>query len=126
MDNVISFTPSQIIAFVVALSGTVVSISAAISVFVKAFEKAKQPERDQNTKIAAIESRLNAIDETIEKYRLSFEEDNSRFNKIEQSNKITQSALLALLKHAINGNDTESLKQAQKDIEAYLIDKQGG
>ena len=42
---------------------------------------------------------------------------------IEKSNKITQTALLALLKHSLNGNDVDSLKDAEKSLEEYLIEK---
>ena len=30
---------------------------------------------------------------------------------------------VALLKHALNGNDTEALKIAEKNLEEYLINK---
>mgnify|MGYP003294309416 CR=1 FL=1 len=44
MEDVISFTPAQIIAFVLALCGAIVSISAALGVITKAIEKARAEE----------------------------------------------------------------------------------
>ena len=123
MDNVISFTPAQILAFVLAICGAIVTISAAIGVIVKAIEKAKAPETEQNNRLDEHERRLNAHDEIIEKFKEYFDNDDKRFKAIEKSNKITQSALLALLKHSLNGNDTESLKEAEKNLEEYLIEK---
>lgn len=123
MNNVISFTPAQLIALVLAICGAIVTISAAIGVIAKALEKARAPEKEQNERLDAHEKRLNALDEIIVKFREYFDNDDRRFKEIEKSNKVTQSALLALLKHSINGNDTESLKEARKNLEEYLIEK---
>lgn len=123
MDNVISFTPAQLIALVLAICGAIVTISAAIGVITKALDKARAPEKEQNERLDAHEKRLNAHDEIIEKFKEYFDNDDRRFKEIEKSNKVTQSALLALLKHSINGNDTESLKEARKNLEEYLIEK---
>ena len=123
MDNVISFTPTQLIALVLAICGAIVTISAAIGVVAKALDKARAPEKEQNDRLDAHEKRLNALDEIIVKFREYFDNDDRRFKEIEKSNKVTQSALLALLKHSINGNDTESLKEARKNLEEYLIEK---
>ena len=123
MDNVIQFTLSQLIALVIAVCGAIVTISAAIGVIAKALEKAKAPEVEQNKRLDDHEKRLNAHDEIIEKFKEYFDNDDRRFKEIEKSNKITQSALLALLKYSLNGNDTDSLKKAEESLESYLIDK---
>lgn len=123
MDNIISFTPAQLIALILGVCGAIVTISAAIGVIAKALDKARAPEKEQNERLDAHEKRLNALDEIIVKFREYFDNDDRRFKEIEKSNKITQSALLALLKHSINGNDTESLKEARKNLEEYLIEK---
>jgi ABC-type Fe3+-citrate transport system substrate-binding protein len=123
MDNIISFTPAQLIALVLAVCGAIVTISAAIGVIAKALDKARAPEKEQNERLDAHEKRLNAHDEIIEKFKEYFDNDDRRFKEIEKSNKITQSALLALLKYSLNGNDTESLKRAEESLENYLIDK---
>lgn len=123
MDNVISFTPGQLIALVLAVCGAMVTISAAIGVITKAIDKAKAPEKQQDERLNAIERRLDDNDKTIEKFREFFANDDNRFKAINKSNKIIQTALLALLKHSLNGNDTESLKAAEKSLEEFLIDK---
>lgn len=123
MDNVISFTPAQLIALILSVCAAIVTISAAIGVIAKALDKARAPEKEQNERLDAHEKRLNALDDIIVKFREYFDNDDRRFKEIEKSNKITQSALLALLKHSINGNDTESLKEARKNLEEYLIEK---
>ena len=123
MDNVISFTPAELIAFITAIGGAIVTIGAVITLIFKLFNKVREPETKQNERLDAIEERLDAQDETIETFRQYFTNDDNRFKAIERSNKITQGALLALLKHALNGNDVNSLRDAEKQLEAYLIDK---
>jgi hypothetical protein len=123
METVIQFTPAQLIALVLGICGAIVTISAAIGVITKALDKARAPEKEQNERLDAHEKRLNAHDEIIEKFKEYFDNDDRRFEAIEKSNKITQSALLALLKHSLNGNDTASLKEAERSLEEYLIDK---
>lgn len=123
MDTVIQFTPSQLIALILGVCAAIVTISAAIGVIAKVLDKARAPEKEQNERLDAHEKRLNAHDEIIEKFKEYFDNDDRRFKEIERSNKITQSALLALLKHSINGEDITSLKEAERSLEEYLIEK---
>ena len=53
MDNAITFTPAQIIAFVLALCGAIVTISAAIGIIAKLLDKVKEPEKEQNERLDA-------------------------------------------------------------------------
>lgn len=123
METVISFTPAQIIAVILAICGAIVTISAAIGVITKAIEKTREPENTQNKRLDEHDKRLSALEEIAGKFREYFDNDDRRFKEIEKSNKITQAALLALLKHSLNGNDKESLKNAEKSLEEYLIEK---
>ena len=123
MDNTISFTPAELISVVLGICAAIVTISAAVGVLVKVIDKAKAPEDEQNKRLDNIDHRLDDIDKTILKFREYFTNDDNRFKAIEKSNKITQTALLALLKHSINGSETEALKDAERSLEEYLIDK---
>lgn len=123
METVISFTPAQLIALILSICGTIVTISAAIGVITKAIEKTREPENTQNKRLDEHDKRLSALEEIAGKFKEYFDNDDKRFKEIEKSNKITQAALLALLKHSLNGNDMESLKNAEKSLEEYLIEK---
>lgn len=123
MDNVISFTPAQLIAAILAICAAIVTISAAIGVIVKIITKAREPEELQNKRLDDHDKRIESLEEIAGKFKDYFDNDDKRFKEIERTNKITISALLAILKHSLNGNDIESLKQAEKAIEEYLIDK---
>lgn len=123
MENVITFTPAELIACVTAICGAVVSVGAVVALLVKVIDKIKAPEKAQDKRLELIEIKLDKHDKTLEKYQDFFTNDDNRFKNIEKSNKITQGALLALLKHALNGNDVNSLKDAEKALENYLIGK---
>lgn len=119
MDTVIQFTPAQLIAF----AGAIITISSAIGILINLISKLKEPEKKQDERIKALEDRADKYDGIIEKFQGYFNNDDKRLRAIDEGNKITQTALLALLKHALNGNDTKALKDAEKDLENYLINK---
>lgn len=123
MDNVITFTPAGLVGLILGVCAAIVTISAAIGVIAKYIDKARAPERKQNERLDAHEKRLDAHDEIIEKFQNFFSNDDKRFKEIEKSNKVTQSALLALLKFSINGDDVKSIQDAEKDLEKYLLNK---
>ena len=74
------------------------------------------PNTKQNEMLRLHEERLDIIEE-----RLKLGDD--RFKTIDSGNKVTQKAILALMEHAINGNDVDSLKKAKKDLEEYLVER---
>ena len=134
MDNVISFTPAELVGFITAIGGAIVTIGAVVTIIFKLVNRLKAPEDKQNERLDALEKNYEILsedlkeqkrqrDETITQFMQYFTNDDNRFKAIERSNKVTQNALLALLKHALNGNDLQALKDAEKNLEAYLIEK---
>jgi cell division protein FtsL len=99
------------------ICGAIVTISAAIAVVVKVVNKAKEPEHSQNERIAALEKK-------VERFEQLFDNDNKRLIELEKGNRVMQQAMLALLSHALNGNDVDSLKKAKEDLQQYLIGKE--
>ena len=112
METVIQFTPGQIIAFAAAL----ITLSSAFTIIFNLIAKLREPDKRRDEEIR----QLNARVETLEK---ASRDSNDKFDGIEEGNKIIQTALLALLKHSLNGNDTDALKKAEADLEKYLINK---
>lgn len=123
MNTVIQFTPAELVAVIISICGAITAIGAVVALFSKVADKLKAPERAQDKRLELIELKVDKHEKTLEKYQEFFTNDDNRFKSIEKSNKITQSAILALLKHALNGNDINSLQKAEKDLENYLIEK---
>lgn len=124
MNTPILFTPQDIINAILAVCGAITAIAAATAVIAKIITKAKSPNKAQDEKIAALEDAVEDIKKKIEenekKHDTRFNTDKSRLDNIDEANAVTQTAILALLSHAINGNDKEALKRAKIDLEDYL------
>ena len=112
--NVLTFTLSQAWAWFLAACAAVITVVNCW----KAIREVHQasPNTKQNEMLKLHEERLDIIEN-----RLKLGDD--RFNAIDTGNKVTQKALLALMEHAINGNDIDKLKKAKTDLEAYLVEK---
>lgn len=100
-----------IVAFVLSVFNLWDKIDARI-------KSAKEPTKVLETRIATVET---LVTQRFSLYDDHFAKDLGRIEKIEEGNKVTQQALLALLNHAIDGNDIEEVKNASKDLTNYLI-----
>jgi len=118
MDKPIGLTPSDIFTIFLGFCAAIVTISAAVTVIIKVIQKAKQPNQSQN-------DRLDALEKRVKEFENYFNKDNRRLEELEEGNRVTQQAILALLSHSINGNDTDKLTKARDDLQNYLISKGG-
>jgi uncharacterized protein YdeI (YjbR/CyaY-like superfamily) len=115
MDK-LTFTLSDLLAVILGFCGGVITISSASNVLGGWINRAKAPEVKQDERLTKLEKRIDNLES-------STSIDSERLKKIEESNRITQRGMLALLKHSINGEDIETLKRAEKDLEEHLITK---
>jgi len=116
-----NLTVSQVWGWIMAVFVAVVSIDKGIDVF-KKWHKAS-PDGQQNEKIAEMDKRLVVVEQAIIRHGELFRNDKMRLEAIEESNRVTQEALLALLSHAIDGNDVGRCVKAKDALEKYLIQK---
>ena len=100
-----------------------ITISAAVAVIISAVKKLKEPENVQNQKIKEMNERMKNFEDRLKKHEEYFNNDNKRLLAIEEGNRVTQKAILALMSHAINGNDIDKLKEAENSLREYLINK---
>lgn len=70
------------------------------------------------------DERITALETDVKQIKQHIDNDNKRIKSIEAGNRITQQALLALMSHAINGNDIDKLEKARDDLQQYLIEKE--
>ena len=106
-----------------ACCSALITISAAAAVIINAFKKLKEPENVQNQKLEDISKKIDSIEARLKIHEEYFNNDNRRISAIEEGNRVTQKALLALMSHAINGNDVDKLKEAENALREYLINK---
>lgn len=84
--------------------------------------KSKEPTKELENRISSLETIINTTHkQRFESYDRNFDNDLKRIKSMEEGNMVVQQALLALLKHAIDGNEVEALKEASNDLTKYLI-----
>ena len=101
---------------IIEICGWFTVVCVAFTWMVKAFKGIKKPETTQNDRLTKLEVRMDAVEGFLGN-------DNRRLNTIERGNRVTQEALLALLSHAIDGNNIDDLKSARKSLQTYLMDR---
>ena len=121
-----SITISQAYAWLLAGCAALVSIAKAWEI-VKSFGKADLRKRvDTLTNdLKKAHERIKALEDAkyadaIHEHADLLRKDEKRLYALEQANVITMQVLLALVRHAIDGNDIEGLKHTRASLEAYL------
>ena len=94
----------------VVIAAGVLTIYNLIDKIVTASKKAKEPTEELEKRVADLERKI------MENY-------DKRITDIEKGNKVTQKAILALLEHSIDGNNTDGLKKAKDELSQYLVDR---
>ena len=124
-EPVISFTLEQLWSVVMAICATIAAVSGAVAVIATVIAQIiapfKKPECDQNVRLDEHEVWLKKHDMAFARYDEMFQNDKRRLDGIDEGNHVTQKAMLALLSHAIDGNNLDQLKEAKKDLQEYLI-----
>ena len=110
----ITLTPAQLITGLLAICASISCVGGAIAWIIKGRDKLLEPERKQDSRIRSLEERIARVDNLLSK-------DLERIEVLEEGNRVTQRALLALLAHGIDGNDVDALKEAKEDLQEYLI-----
>ena len=113
MENL---TPTSIWAFVLAIASAVVLLSNAAEKFVKAYKAAKAPNNQQNARLDALEKWKESVDGKLNR-------DDKRLSDIDNGNRVTQRALLALLDHGIDGNNITQMQHAKEELQEHLINR---
>ena len=123
MDTVITFTPSQLFAFITAIGSAIVTCGAVVTLFVKLINKIKAPETEQNQRIKILEDENKVRKEEIQKLSIRLQTGDNNFKELEKTQKIILRSLQALLRHSLGSDDPGALKVAMKELDDFLVDK---
>lgn len=127
MSEPITIILTDVWLFLLALAGGISTLSAGIAVIVNAIHKAKEPNKKQDERLSKLEADVKDINERLKLGDQRFESDAKRMYDLEKSmkdtNKIIIESLQALTTHAIDGNNIDQLRKAEKSLNDYLIDK---
>ncbi len=99
-----------------SICAAVVALSGAIGAIVRLIKWLKRPGEKQDENISSLERRMDDVEQKLTKNK-------GRLSDVEKGLRLTLESLLALMSHAIDGNDIDKLKKAKDDLNAYLLEK---
>lgn len=111
-----NLTPAEIWTAVLALASAVVLLSNAAEKIAKAIHTAKAPNKALNDRMDAWETWKDGVDRKLDA-------DKKHLDSIDQGNRVTQLALLALLDHGIDGNNIDQMQHAKEELQNHLINR---
>lgn len=106
----------ELIAVVLAVAGGISTLGGAANWIVKLVQVLKAPNAEQDKRLEVLEKHMKEVDSFLET-------DKSRLDNIDESTRVTQRALLALLAHGIDGNHQKQMEEAKEELEIHLIKK---
>lgn len=112
------------------LCGVVLAVAGAINVLGTAAEKIakvrqaiKAPDQAQDDELAALRRELADVKDRLSKAEKKLENDNNQFEAIHADLHISHMAQLALLDHALHGNNVKEMEEARDSLFRYLSKK---
>lgn len=94
----------------------IISCATLITLLASVAKILAKPNKTQDARLDELEQWRKVVDDRLDT-------GNTHFDEIDKGNRVTQEAILALMSHAINGNDIQKLKDAKDKLETYLIAK---
>ncbi len=107
----------------VATVGGLLALAAAINTLGAAWEKISKARKAVKAPNNAQDERLDRLEKDMEKAMEFLGNDKRHLAVLDEGNKVTQRAMLALLAHGIDGNNVHQLEKAKADLEEYLINR---
>lgn len=106
----------ELVAAVLAVAGAISTLAGAANWLVKLVQVIKAPNAEQDRRLSDLEKHMQEVDGYLAN-------DKKRLDNIDESTRVTQRALLALLAHGIDGNHQSQMEDAKKELELHLIKK---
>lgn len=106
----------ELVAAVLAVAGAISTLGGAANWIVKLVQVIKAPNAEQDRRLSDLEKHMEEVDGYLAN-------DKRRLDNIDESTRVTQRALLALLAHGIDGNHQSQMEDAKKELELHLIKK---
>jgi hypothetical protein len=105
-----------VVGAILAIAGAVNTFGSAAEKVAKVVRAAKAPNDEQDRRITAAEKDITDIKGFLDK-------DKKRLDTLEDGNRVTQRAILALLGHGLDGNNQKEMKDAKAALENHLINR---
>ena len=111
-----NFSPAEIVTAVLSIASAIVLLSNAAEKIVNAVRSAKAPNAKQDERLTTLEEWRKGVDRKLDN-------DKRHLDAIDEGNRATQRALLALLDHGIDGNNIKQMQDAKEALQNHLINR---
>ena len=111
-----NLTVGELFTLILSAIAVFLTLATAAEKIAQIIRNAKAPNNRQNDRLDALEKWQKVVDGKLLN-------DNERLGAIAEDNRITQRALLALLDHGIDGNNTKQMQEAKADLYNHLTEK---
>lgn len=105
---------NTLILTILALAGAIITLGGATAVLKRWWT---------NSKGMKNEEKINKLDKRVENVEFKTQNLEHHQNAQAEFTKIMCNSMLALLNHSITGSSVEKLKEAEEEIQQYLINK---
>lgn len=116
MNTEIILTPMEIWQSILLICGGIITIGGAVAVVKRWICRIKRPS-------AEIKTEVNNVEATLEQHTEYFKNDKIAIDGLKRGQRILYKSHLALISHAIDGNNTEQLKEVKEDLQEFLIQR---
>ena len=110
------YSIADIVSLFLAFCGGISALGAASVYIAKAVGWIRKPEEHQNALLADHEKRITSLETKVNS-------DYSSIQKLQKEVKLMLKAVVAIMTHELDGNHTDDLQKALKDINNYLLEK---
>ena len=107
---------AAVVGAILAVARAISTLGAAANWLVKLVQVFKAPNAEQDKRLERLETHMQEVDRFLAT-------DKERLDSIDDSTRVTQRALLALLAHGIDGNHQKQMEDAKTELELHLIKK---
>ena len=105
-----------VIGVVMVLASAINTLGSAAEKIAKAWKATKAPDVAQDSRLDVLEADMREVKDKLNK-------DYQHLNALDEGNRVTQRALLALLAHGIDGNNVDQMESAKHALEEHLISR---
>lgn len=115
---------SEWMQYTIVICGGIITLLTLWNMVEQRIKSTKMPTSNLEERVSLLEKKLEfEIKATFVEYDARFGRDKQKIEAIEDGNRVTQQALLALLNHAIDGNNVDEMNDARKELNKYFIRK---
>ena len=113
---------SEWVQYTLVICGGIITVLTMWNMIEQRVSKTKEPTNNLEERVETLEKKFEfEIKAVFEHYDTMFGRDKARLDSNEEGIKVILKGLLAMMRHEIDGNNTEALKKASEDLQEYML-----